>query len=145
MAISTVRSTHIAQQSHQGMREWMELRGSTPSRFHSDDKSIQSPLPHPRYETWDVTVVLQYIESLGSSDSLPLQILSWKLAMLLALTGHQDQQILGPTIQEIHPRGGGIPGGWPSQAVQTKKSHNRVVIPPPPPSFKTQPSALWQH
>ena len=43
--------------------------------------------PQPRYETtWDVTVVLQYIESLGSSDSLPLQILSWKLAMLLALT-----------------------------------------------------------
>ena len=42
--------------------------------------------PQPRYEaTWDVTIVLHYIESLGSSNSLPLQRL-WKLAMLMALT-----------------------------------------------------------
>ena len=42
--------------------------------------------PQPRYETtWDVATVLQYIESLGSSRSLSLQSISWKLAMLLAL------------------------------------------------------------
>ena len=43
--------------------------------------------PRPRYEvTWDVSIVLNYIESLGESDSLSLQILTWKLAMILALT-----------------------------------------------------------
>ena len=41
----------------------------------------------PRYEVmWDVSIVLNYIESLGESDSLSLQILTWKLAMILALT-----------------------------------------------------------
>ena len=43
--------------------------------------------PQPRYDTtWDVTRVLDYIRSQGSSDSLPLRDLTWKLAMLLALT-----------------------------------------------------------
>ena len=43
--------------------------------------------PKPRYEvTWDVTKVLNYIDSLGESDSLSLQVLTWKLAMILALT-----------------------------------------------------------
>jgi len=43
--------------------------------------------PKPRYEvTWDVSKVLNYIESLGGSDSLSLQNLTWKLAMILALT-----------------------------------------------------------
>ena len=43
--------------------------------------------PQPRYEAaWDVTRVLDYIKSLGPSDSLTLQDLTWKLAMLLALT-----------------------------------------------------------
>lgn len=43
--------------------------------------------PKPRYEvTWDVSKVLDHIESLGSSDSLSLQNLTWKLAMILALT-----------------------------------------------------------
>ena len=36
--------------------------------------------------TWDVSKVLDHIESLGSSDSLSLQNLTWKLAMILALT-----------------------------------------------------------
>ena len=36
--------------------------------------------------TWDVTKVLNYIDSLGESDSLSLQVLTWKLAMILALT-----------------------------------------------------------
>lgn len=43
--------------------------------------------PKPRYEfMWDVSKVLNYIDSLGESDALPLQSLSWKLAMILALT-----------------------------------------------------------
>ena len=43
--------------------------------------------PKPRYEvTWDVSKVLDHIESLGSSDSLSLQNLTWKLAIILALT-----------------------------------------------------------
>ena len=43
--------------------------------------------PRLRYEvTWDVSIVLNYIESLEESDSLSLQILTWKLAMILALT-----------------------------------------------------------
>ena len=36
-----------------------------------------------RYEvTWDVSIVLNYIESLWEPDSLSLQILTWKLAMI---------------------------------------------------------------
>ena len=31
-------------------------------------------------------LIINYIESLGESDSLSLQILTWKLAMILALT-----------------------------------------------------------
>ena len=43
--------------------------------------------PRPCYEvTWDVSIVLNYIESLGESDSQSLQILTWKLALILALT-----------------------------------------------------------
>ena len=43
--------------------------------------------PKPRYEvTWDITKVLNYIDSLGESDSLSFQVLTWKLAMILALT-----------------------------------------------------------
>ena len=43
--------------------------------------------PQPRYEaTWDVTKVLNYIEAMGPSESLSLQELTWKLAMILALT-----------------------------------------------------------
>lgn len=42
--------------------------------------------PKPRYEfMWDVSKVLNYIDSLGESDALPLQSLSWKLAMILAI------------------------------------------------------------
>ena len=43
--------------------------------------------PQPRYEaTWDVPKVLSYILYLGPSESLPLWDISWKLAMILALT-----------------------------------------------------------
>ena len=43
--------------------------------------------PLPRYSsTWNVQVVLDYLESLGQNDTLSLKHLSWKTAMLLALT-----------------------------------------------------------
>ena len=43
--------------------------------------------PLPRYTcTWNVQTVLSYISSWGSNDSLSLKQLSWKTAMLLALT-----------------------------------------------------------
>ena len=42
----------------------------------------------PRYttRTWNVQTVLNYLECLGENQSLLLKMLSWKLAMLLALT-----------------------------------------------------------
>ena len=44
--------------------------------------------PQPCYEsTWDVSKVLDVIVSLGPSENLSLRDLTWKLAMLLALTG----------------------------------------------------------
>ena len=36
--------------------------------------------------TWDVRVVLRYLESVGPTTSLPLKLLTFKLVMLLALT-----------------------------------------------------------
>ena len=43
--------------------------------------------PLPKYSsTWDVQRVLDFIESLGDSTSLPLKILWWKMAFLLAIT-----------------------------------------------------------
>ena len=41
----------------------------------------------PRYSnTWDVQTVLNYIELLGSSEDLPLKLLTYKTAFLLAIT-----------------------------------------------------------
>ena len=43
--------------------------------------------PLPRYTaTWDVQIVLQYLEGLGPSTTLSLKLLTYKLVMLLALT-----------------------------------------------------------
>ena len=43
--------------------------------------------PKPRYEvTWNVTLVLDYMDTLGESQDLSLQELSWKMVMLMALT-----------------------------------------------------------
>ena len=43
--------------------------------------------PLPRYtSTWNVQVVLQYIDNLGPSSSLSLRLLTFKLVMLLSLT-----------------------------------------------------------
>ena len=43
--------------------------------------------PLPQYtSTWNMQMVLSHIESLGSNESLSVKQLSWKTAMLLALT-----------------------------------------------------------
>ena len=43
--------------------------------------------PMPRYgDTWDVNVVLRYIDSLGSNAGLSDKLLTHKLTMLLPLT-----------------------------------------------------------
>ena len=43
--------------------------------------------PLPRYtSTWNVQVVITYLESLGATESLDLKMLTWKTVMLLALT-----------------------------------------------------------
>ena len=42
--------------------------------------------PQPRYSTtWDVDIVIRYLQSLGNNDSLPLKVLSQKLLLLMAL------------------------------------------------------------
>lgn len=43
--------------------------------------------PQPRYTvTWDINIVLKYLENLGDNQALSLKILTLKTAMLLALT-----------------------------------------------------------
>ena len=43
--------------------------------------------PLPRYTcTWNVQMVLNYLDSLGDNDTLSLKQLTWKVVMLLALT-----------------------------------------------------------
>ena len=44
--------------------------------------------PQPRYSTtWDVDVVIKYLQSLGENDTLLLKTLTQKLALLMALVG----------------------------------------------------------
>jgi len=44
--------------------------------------------PQPRYSsTWDVDVVIKYLQSFGENDSLSLKALTQKLALLMALVG----------------------------------------------------------
>ena len=48
---------------------------------------FQARPPLPRYtHTWDVQKVLNYLDSLGDNKTLSLKHLSWKVAMLLALS-----------------------------------------------------------
>ena len=43
--------------------------------------------PQPRYtQTWDVGLIITYIQSKGENESFPLQDLTHKLAMLMVLT-----------------------------------------------------------
>ena len=43
--------------------------------------------PLPKYtSTWDVQVVLDYLQSPGENENLSLKQLTWKTVMLLALT-----------------------------------------------------------
>ena len=49
-------------------------------------KGAYQESPLPRYTaTWDVQVVLQYIDNLGSSSTLLLKLLTFKLVMLLSI------------------------------------------------------------
>lgn len=51
--------------------------------------------PKPKYNNiWDVSIVLEYLKSLGPNDKLSLKILTLKLTMLLALTSGQRVQTL---------------------------------------------------
>jgi len=59
--------------------------GNTVLRLLKGAFHVRPPLP--RYTaTWDVQVVLQYLEGLRPSTSLSLKLLTFKLVMLLALT-----------------------------------------------------------
>ena len=60
--------------------------GTTPTCVKSNERAFNLRPPQPHYETmWDVAKVLNYIP-LGATESLSLCYLSWKLAMILALT-----------------------------------------------------------
>ena len=58
------------------------------TRYHRPLKGVYNDrLSVPRYtSTWNVQQVLDYIETLGDPSSLPLKLLLWKTAFLLALT-----------------------------------------------------------
>ena len=48
--------------------------------------NIRPPQPRHSY-TWDVDVVIKYLQSLGENNALPLKTLTQKLALLMALVG----------------------------------------------------------
>ena len=49
--------------------------------------AFHSRPPLPRYaSTWNVQIVLQYVEGLGPLDTLPLKQLTFKLTILMCLT-----------------------------------------------------------
>ena len=62
----------------------------------------------PKYEIWDVRVVLDYLKTFGASTALPLKELTLKLTMLLCLTTGQRGQTIHKFdinyIQELHDR-----------------------------------------
>ena len=64
----------------------------------------------PKYlVTWDVNIVLDYIESLGSSNNLPINVLSEKIVTLLALiTAHRAQTISNVKISNIRHSNSGV-------------------------------------
>ena len=89
--------------------------------------------PKPCYEvTWDVKV-LNYIDSLGESDSLSLQVLTWKLAMVLALTRPSRSVDLVrldlPICRHTSEGGGGVSGARFSKTVQTGKAKSIFFLP----------------
>ena len=52
--------------------------------------------PQPRYSTtWDVDVVIRYLQSLGENNTLPLKMLTQKLALLMALVGARRCEVTG--------------------------------------------------
>ena len=82
--------------------------------------------PLPRYKcTWNVQIVLSYILSLGKNDSLSLKQLSWKMAMLMALTHPSrsaDLSQLSLSGRQFKPDGVVfIPGSLAKQSRQGKQ------------------------
>lgn len=65
---------------------------------------------HPRYSrTWDLSVVLNFLHSLGSNEKLTFKQLSQKLITLLALvTGHRIQTLSLIRIAKITETASGI-------------------------------------
>ena len=57
--------------------------------------------PEPRYsQTWEVSLVLDYIKALGPNEKLSLKLLSRKLATLLALVlAHRSSDLSRLTFQ----------------------------------------------
>ena len=65
--------------------------------------------PLLRYTTtWDVQMVLQYLEGIGPSTSLSLKFLTFKLAMLLALTRPSRSANLAAGPQKVQSKRDGI-------------------------------------
>ena len=51
--------------------------------------------PKPKYkQIWDVSIVLDYIETLGNNEDISLKMLTYKCTMLIALTSGQRVQTL---------------------------------------------------
>ena len=51
--------------------------------------------PNPRYShTWDVTVVLKYLKTLGSNNELSMKHITMKLGLLVALISGQRCQTM---------------------------------------------------
>ena len=73
--------------------------------------------PEPRYsQTWDVSLVLKYIKSLGPSKDLSLKLLSRKLATLFALVlAHRSSDLSRLTLpgrKYIFSRGCSVEVNW---------------------------------
>jgi len=88
--------------------------------------------PLPRYtSTWDVQVVLQYLEGMGQSDALSLKQLTFKLTMLMCLTRPSrsaDLASLQLDRRQYKPEGGRLLAFSISQAVFTGKDTARILF-----------------
>lgn len=88
--------------------------------------------PQPRYsETWDVSKVSSYLDSLGSNEKLSIQDLSSKTVMLMALTRPSrsvDLASLNLEHRKYSPQGN-IHANEVGKTVHTIKSSVRVLFP----------------
>ena len=82
--------------------------------------------PQPRYDTfWNVGVVLQWIQNLGSNQVLTWKLLSLKLAMLLLLVSSQrGQTILNLAVDRMRTEPGAV-----AFRMKTLLKHNQLGQP----------------